>query len=367
MMIQPQEFLFSCHWWPFGSFSHFFHKVISAAFRPKVGVPTNTRTEITSMNKPLCSYAALGGFLRSRDVRSLAQVSTSNQERFVNGDFLLHLRLQTDQLSRLEKDRLPRDEALNRMLGGLSKMATSPLLSLQIFEPRAFRDLFPLILAVLKECSNLQTLDLHDIAIDPIRAAHAAGEFHTAQAMELTRVFNFGPGTEGTGSKSCKRGPGRDLKKLGITAGEWSWEALGILFRCLSQSQVLTSLRLRGRLRDANGANRSQEAATLFPLGLERLKVVSFSWVGSNIYDASYLQHILEALPQAELNFRMESSGGWRGPHIEESKAFERLSFLGRKLFVQKDREYVELKPGVLNHHVTHNLRAMMNFQVSRV
>jgi len=287
----------------------------------------------------------------------------------VNGDFLLHLRLQTDQLSRLEKDRLPRDEALNRMLGGLSKMATSPLLSLQIFEPRAFRDLFPLILAVLKECSNLQTLDLHDIAIDPIRAAHAAGKFHTAQAMELTRVFHFGPGTQGTGSKSCERGPGRDLKKLGITAGEWSWEALGILFRCLSQSQVLTSLRLRGRLRDAdaNGANRSQEAATLFPLGLERLKVVSFSWVGSNIYDASYLQHILEALPQAELNFRMESSGGWRGPHIEESKAFERLSFLGRKLFVQKDREYVELKPGVLNHTVTHNLRAMMNFQVSRV
>ena len=339
--------------------------VLAQEFRPKVGVPTNTRTEITSMNKPLCSYAALGGFLQSRDVRSLAQVSTRNQERFVNGDFLLHLRLRTDQLSRLEKDRLPRDEALNRMLGGLSKMATSPLLSLQIFEPRAFRDLFPLILAVLKECSNLQTLDLHDIAIDPIRAAHAAGQFHTPQAMELTRVFHFGPGTPGTGSKSCKRGPGRDLKKLGITAGEWSWEALGILFRCLSQSQVLTSLRLRGRLRDANGANRSQEAATLFPPCLERLKVVSFSWVGSNIYDASYLQHILEALPQAELNFRMESSGGWRGPHIEESKAFEQLSFLGRKLFVQKDREYVELKPGVLNQ--THNLRAMMNFQVSRV
>jgi len=262
----------------------------------------------------------------------------------------------------MEKDRLPRDEALNRMLGGLSKMAKSPLLSLKIFEPRAFRDLFPLILAVLKECSNLQTLELHDIAIDPIRAAHADGQFHMEQAMELTSVFHFGPGT---GSKSCKRGPGRDLKKLGITAGEWSWEALGILFRCLSQSQVLTC-RLRGRLRDAKGANRSQEAATLFPVGLERLSnLVSFSWVGSNIYDASYLQHILEALPQAELNFRMEGSGGWRGPHIEESKAFERLSFLGRKLFVQKDREYVELKPGVLNQG--HNLRAMMNFQVSRV
>ena len=310
------------------------------------------------MNKLLCSYAALGGFLHSRDVRSLAQVSTSNQERFLNGDFLLHLRLRTDQLSFLEKDRLPRDEALTRMLGGLSKMAKSPLLSLQIFEPRAFRDLFPLILAVLKECSNLQTLELHDLTISPIRAAHAAGQFHKEQAMELTSVFHF----EGTG----KRGPGRDLKKLGITAGEWSWEALGILFRCLSQSQVLTCLQLRGRLSNADGAaNRRQEAATLSPVGLERLKVVSFSWVGSNIYDASYLQQILEALPQAELNFRMESSGGWRGPHIEERNAFEQLSFLERKLFVQKDREYVELKPGVLKE--TQYLRAMMCFKVPRV
>ena len=101
----------------------------------------------------LCKYGAFDGFLRGQDVRSLAQAAKSYQESFANGDFLLHLRLETHQMSEflakhLKQKRLPRDEALRRISGGLDRFPKSPLLSLQFIEPGSLRDLYPLILEV---------------------------------------------------------------------------------------------------------------------------------------------------------------------------------------------------------------------------
>lgn len=101
----------------------------------------------------LCKYGAFDGFLRGQDVRSLAQAAKSYQESFANGDFRLHLRLETHQMSEvfaqhLKQKRLPRDEALRRISGGLDRFPKSPLLSLQFSEPGSLRDLYPLILEV---------------------------------------------------------------------------------------------------------------------------------------------------------------------------------------------------------------------------
>eukprot|EP00435_Cladocopium_sp_Y103_P033673 s308_g8.t1 len=278
----------------------------------------------------LCSYGAFDGFLRGQDVRSLAQAAKSYQERFANGDFRLHLRLETHQMSEiiakhLKQTRLPRAEALRRISSGLDRFPKSPLLSLQLFEPGSFRDLYPLILEVLKKSSKLQKLDLHDISIDPIRAAHAAGQFHQEEALQLTKVL----------SES-----GRGLKQLGITAGSWSWESLCILFESLGKAGHLRHLRLRGKLMDAKGSHEALKGPMPQDKSLSVLGSVSdFSWQGSNIYDANYLESIILALPNAESRFRMESSGFWRGPYEVELRAFEKLSSLGR-IKVAKDASY---------------------------
>ena len=293
----------------------------------------------------LCKYGAFAGFLRGKDVRSVAQASKSNQESFANGDFLLHLRLETHQLSRMIKDRIAREEALQRMVPGLARLRKSPLLSLEIREPGAFRGLYPLILAVLKESENLQKLTLHDISIDPIRAPHAAGEFHREQALQLTGVFNSG----------SKRGPGGHLTNVSITAGCWSWEALCILFESLSRSPALKHLSLRGQLSEHKDS--FQELKELVVL-----KVATFCWQGSDIYDARFLESLLLALPLAELRFRMEDSGAWRGISETELRAFEQLSCLNR-IKVYKDQEFIHLQPGVLG--TTNSLRALMTLRIA--
>eukprot|EP00438_Fugacium_kawagutii_P019782 Skav228864 [mRNA] locus=scaffold816:207813:208456:- [translate_table: standard] len=135
----------------------------------------------------LWSYGALEGFLRGNDVRSLAQVSKSSQASFASGDFSIHLRVETHQISHIiEKNRPARDVVLNRILTGLGRLPKSPLLTLQVFEPGTFRNLFPLVLSVLKQCSNLQVLRLSDISISPIRAESAAGQFQREEALKLT-------------------------------------------------------------------------------------------------------------------------------------------------------------------------------------
>ena len=293
----------------------------------------------------LSKYGAFGGFLPGQDVRSVAQASKSHQESFANGDFLLHLRLETRQLSRIFDDhRMARDEALRRMVAGLGRVRKSPLLSLRISEPEAFRGLYPLILAVLKGSKNLQKLGLHDISIDPIRSSHAAGGFHQEQALQLTRVLDY-------------HGPGRRLTDLSITAGRWSWEALRILFESLSRSP-LKHLSLRGQL-SCEGQDIKPELKQL-PV----LKVAKFYWQGSNIYDANFLENLLFALPLTELVFCMESSGGWRGPSETELRAFEKLSSLNRiKVCSYKDRKFIHLQPGVLDS--MNSLRALMNLWIA--
>ena len=282
-----------------------------------------------SCRRHLSKYGAFGGFLRCKDARSVAQASKSHQESFANGDFLLHLRLETNQMSRiLQKVRIARDEALRRMLDGLNRFPKSPLLSLQILEPGTFGDLYPLILQVLRVSTKLQTLFLHDISINPIRAESAAGQFHEEQCLQLTELW----------PKS-----GQDLKHLSITAGTWTWESLCILFRSLEGSGTLKRLRLRGKLTDTgllSGAHFS------FRSELAALKVCEFSWQGSRIYDASILERLFLALPLAQLSFRPEMTGCFRGPTASEIEAFEQLA-LCRSIQVATDRGFVDLEPGV--------------------
>jgi len=201
---------------------------------------------------------------------------------------------------------------------------------------------------VLKKSSRLEALELHDISIDPIRAAHAAGQFHQEEALQLTKVLSDA---------------GR-LKQLKITAGSWSWESLCILFESLKKAGNLRCLRLRGKLMDAKG---SHEALT-GPIKGKSLSVLGsvwdFSWQGSNIYDAKYLEGIILALPNAESLFRMESSGAWRGPYEVELRAFEKLSTLGR-IKVAKDEKFVPLRPGILDPNVPFMLRSMMNLCIA--
>ena len=115
----------------------------------------------------LCKYGAFDGFLRGHDVRSLAQAAKSCQESFANGEFRVHLRLETHQMSEmiakhLKQPRVPRDEALRRISAGLEQVPSSPLLSLQISEPGAFRDLYTLILEVsLKNAVQKKILGFH--------------------------------------------------------------------------------------------------------------------------------------------------------------------------------------------------------------
>lgn len=249
------------------------------------------------------------------------------------------------------KDRIPRDEALRRILDGLHGFPKSPLLSLQLWEPGTFRDLYPLVLAVLQNCRNLQTLHLHDISVCPIRGPSAAGQFHAEQALQLMRLLDFEASTPG---------PGRYLKQLNITAGTWSWEALCMLFEGLSKGS-LKRLSLRGQLSDAKGSHESIGPKKEIE-DLAVLKICEFSWTGSDIYDASYLERLILALPQAESRYEQECSGGWRGPYDHEVLAFEQLSGLGR-IKVRKDQGFIDLQPGVLDPRLA--LRPMMNLWIA--
>ena len=202
------------------------------------------------------------------------------------------------------------------------------------------------MIQVLKKSSRLEKLQLHDISIDPIRAAHAAGQFHPGEALQLTKVL-----------ADC-----RGLKQLGITAGSWTWESLGILFESLKHLGSLRRLSLRGKLMDAKG---SHEALPILDRSLSVLgSVLDFSWQGSNIYDANYLEGIILALPNAESYFRMESSGGWRGAYEVEVRAFEKLSSVGR-IKVAKDATFVPLEPGILDPNKPFMLRSMMNLRIA--
>eukprot|EP00435_Cladocopium_sp_Y103_P041457 s2442_g11.t1 len=295
--------------------------------------------------------AWLGGYV-GRNI--LTETLSSEFIGFAGGtwgrDFLLHLRLETNQLTRVfNKDRIARDKALRRISDGLRGFPKSPLLSLQLFEPGTFGALYPLILAVLKNCSNLQTLHLHDISISPIRAPSAAGQFHAEQALQLTRLLDFEKSTSG---------PGRYLQQLSITAGTWSWEALCMLFESLSKGS-LKRLSLRGELTDAKGSHES--IGPKKERGLAVLKICEFSWTGSNIYDASYLERLILALPQAESRYKKECSGGWRGPSSSEVRAFEQLSGLGR-IKVKTDQGFIDLQPGVLDFLA---LSPMMNLWIT--
>lgn len=131
-----------------------------------------------------------------------------------------------------------------------------------------------------------------------------------------------------------------------------------MLFESLSKGS-LKRLSLRGELSDAKG---SPESSGPHERGLAVLKICEFSWTGSNIYDASYLERLILALPQAESRYKQELSGAWRGPYDHELRAFEQLSGLGR-IKVRKDRSFIDLQPGLLDPMI--GLGPMMNLWIA--
>ena len=195
-------------------------------------------------NLQFCKYAASGGFLQSETVRNLARTCRAGQQSFAHGDLALHVRIETHQMSEIfakhrRKPRPARSDLLKEMALALRGCPRPPLLTLLIDEPQALRDLFPLVLDVLSFSKNLEVLGLQDIAISPIRAESAAGQFHEDQAEKLLGILNFtDPGVPKAGMH---------LKSLSITAGTWSWRALSMLFGKLASSS-LRNLSLRGQL-----------------------------------------------------------------------------------------------------------------------
>ena len=129
-----------------------------------------------------------------RDGAAFGQDLPSSRKMFENGDFALHVRIETHQMSEIlarGKPRAARNELLTELTTALRSCGRPPLLSLGIYEPSALRDLFPLILDVLRFSKHLQVLHLADIAISPIRAASAAGSFDMARALALMNVLKL--------------------------------------------------------------------------------------------------------------------------------------------------------------------------------
>ncbi|CAE7762080.1 DDB1B, partial [Symbiodinium sp. KB8] len=152
-----------------------------------------------------------------------------------------------------------------------------------VYEPGAFRKLFPHILEILRHSANLQLLHLEDIYVSPIRGPSADGELGQKEAEALLSALSFGAGGSGAG---------RHLKELSLCAGRWTWDALRLLFRALSGSSV-SKLHLRGDLQEPNA-----------PRPLDVLgSVAKFSWQGSNITGAETLKSLLDAVPTAAVRF----------------------------------------------------------------
>eukprot|EP00913_Durusdinium_trenchii_P029520 g27672.t1 len=217
----------------------------------------------------MAKYAASSGFLREKEVCRVAQLSRSHQECFEQGHFLLHLSCRTHQMK-------------------LAGCVRNPLISLHIEEPnptdesRALEELFEPVLKVLRGASQLQSLQLLNLATSPIRASMPCGR------MELKHMHQL--------VDSCTSWSG-GLTELSLAAGEWSWHALVHLFHSLAPGAGarVQSLKLRGKL----------------PLGprTQGLPTPGFR----------------RALPKATMVFKMEVCGVFAGPSSEEIAAFAQL------------------------------------------
>ncbi|CAJ1417732.1 unnamed protein product [Effrenium voratum] len=234
---------------------------------------------------PLCRWGA-GCFLPSQCAKQLSCASKALKCAFDQGEVGLHICLRTHQLSWLDKSRREREEILVEVVVALKRLPKSPLLSLRLEEPKCLRELYPLVLEVLRLSPNLEILELQDIAVDPIRASHAAGCWHSEQAAALVQLHDSGGF--------------RRLRHLTLTAGDFDCQGLSALFEIAAG---VRSLRLRGK------------APPLPWLAVPALlSLPYFSWTGSNIRHAVELEALCAALPRAHLHFRGESSGGWAGP-----------------------------------------------------
>lgn len=280
-----------------------------------------------------CRYAAYEGFLCSRTVRHLGRTSQAAKRLLEQGDFALHIRIETHQMSKIlarGKPRAARNELLMEMATALRSCGRPPLLSLGIYEPQALRDLFPLILDVLKFSKGLQVLHLADIAISPIRASSAAGSFDMVRALALMNVLNF--------KDPALPNAGRCLLELSLTAGTWSWDSLCTLFEGLSKG-CLQIVSLRGKL--------LEPAA---PRDLPALRTVSFfDWKGSCLFVPNSFKVVLNALPEAEIWFSRETCGVFAAPSREMLQEFEVMASTlepSKRVWVAWDHGWKKVEPG---------------------
>ncbi|CAE7308188.1 GIP [Symbiodinium necroappetens] len=276
-----------------------------------------------------CRYAACEGFLCSRTVRYLGRTCEAARKLLEQGDFALHIRIETRQKSEW-KPRAARSELLTEMAAALKRCGRPPLLSLGIYEPTALRDLFALILDVLKLSKNLQVLHLADIATSPLRASSAAGSFDMARALALMNVLNF--------TDPALPNAGRCLRELSLTAGTWSWDSLCMLFEGLSKG-CLQIVNLRGKLLEP-AAKRD----------LPALRTVSFfHWKGSCLFVPNSLKVVLNALPKAEIRFSGETCGGFAAPPKETLQEFEVMASTlepCKRVWVAWDDGWKKVEPG---------------------
>ncbi|CAE7694417.1 DDB1B [Symbiodinium sp. CCMP2456] len=280
-----------------------------------------------------CRYAAYEGLLCSGTVRHLGRTCQAARKMFEKGDFALHVRIETHQMSEIlarGKPRAARNELLMELATALRSCGRPPLLSLGIYEPNALRELFPLILDALRFSKHLQKLHVADIAISPIRDSSPAGSFDMVRALALMNVLNF--------VDPALPNAGRSLRELALTAGTWSWDSLRHLFEGLSKSCVQI-VSLRGKLLEPAAAR-----------DLLALKTVSgFEWKGSRLFVADSLKIILTALPEAEIRFSREMSGFSGSPSKEMLEEFEVMASTlepSKRVWVAWDDGWKKVEPG---------------------
>ncbi|CAK9008261.1 unnamed protein product [Durusdinium trenchii] len=301
----------------------------------------------------MAKYAASSGFLREKEVCRVAQLSRSHQECFEQGHFLLHLSCRTHQMSRLQKERTPREELLSRMARKLAGCVRNPLISLHIEESRALEELFEPVLKVLRGASQLQSLQLLNLATSPIRASMPCGR------MELKHMHQL--------VDSCTSWSG-GLTELSLAAGEWSWHALVHLFHSLAPGAGarVQSLKLRGKLPLGprtqglpNGQYVRVDAEDTSARLETALHVKDFCWRGARIHSAECLERLSRALPKATMVFKMEVCGVFAGPSSEEIAAFAQLRTWPRQVWTRPHAEWQLL--AATNFEEADMLRVMQN------